>query len=301
MDAKSEPEVPSWFPLTLGGLWTLEFLLLGWAPSDREAWLLENLIAVPVVAILMTMRQRLPFSVTSWALIFGFLALHEVGSHYTYSLVPWMDWGRALLGWTPDWDRNHYDRVLHLAFGLLLARPLRELLAGPLAASPRLCRALAVCVICTFSGVYELLEWAAAELVDPDLGIGFVGAQGDIWDAQKDMVLALGGSVTVMVWGWIWEERPLAEVTMAGRSDYVYRWRLSRDGAKSFEIQVTAPHVVAARQAVHHFLGDGGEDGWCVKCIGREAAVVSPDSSRHIRGIPVAAEKRFPLSLGRLK
>lgn len=193
---------PPWLPWVLGGLWAVGFVALGWAPSDREAWLLENLIAVPVVVWLLVHRRRLPLSSTAWILVFAFLALHEVGSHYTYSHVPWMEWSEHLLGWSPGWERNHYDRFLHVAFGLLLTRPFQELLAGPLAANPRLLRVLAICVIATLSGVYELMEWVTAEIVDPDLGIDFVGAQGDIWDAQKDMALALGGSVIATSWGW---------------------------------------------------------------------------------------------------
>jgi len=193
---------PPWLPWVLAGIWTVEFVALGWAPSDRQAWLLENLLAVPLVIGLLIARRRVPFSTTSWLLIFSFLALHEVGSHYTYSHVPWMEWSEQVLGWAPSWQRNHYDRVLHLAFGLLWIRPLQELLSNALAAHPGLLRVLVICVVSALSGAYELMEWGAAAIVDPGLGVGFVGAQGDIWDAQKDMALALGGSVIATVWIW---------------------------------------------------------------------------------------------------
>ena len=80
-------------------------------------------LRAPVAIGLVLARRRLPFSATSWILVVSFLALHEVGSHYTYSRVPWMEWSRDLLGWAPGWERNHYDRFLHLAFGLLLRSP----------------------------------------------------------------------------------------------------------------------------------------------------------------------------------
>ncbi len=203
----------------LGALWILAFVAAGWAPHDRQAWLLENLIAAPAVVVLLAMRRRLPFSRSSWIWIFVFLGLHEIGSHYTYSLVPWMSWSQEIFGWTPAWTRNHYDRFVHLAFGLLLTAPCRELLAVPLARHPGLCRALTFCVIATLSTGYELVEWGAAEIVDPELGLGFVGAQGDIWDAQKDTALALGGSLFVICMGAARSRlglRPLASGAAAG-------------------------------------------------------------------------------------
>lgn len=180
-------------------------MALAWDPYDRGDWLLENLLSVPLAVGLLLGRRRLPFSTASWCLVFSFLALHEIGSHYTYSRVPWMEWSRDLLGWAPAWERNHYDRFIHLCFGLLLTRPMAELLAGRLAGRPALRRVMPVCCIMTLSSVYELLEWAAALIVDPGLGIAFVGAQGDPWDAQKDMALALGGSCLATVLGWVWE------------------------------------------------------------------------------------------------
>jgi putative membrane protein len=205
---------PAWVPLALGTAFGVWFLWLAWSPHDRSDWLLENLISAPLALGLVLARRRLPFSTAAWCLVFAFLALHEIGSHYTYSLVPWMDWSRTLLGWAPDWERNHYDRFLHLGFGLLLTRPIAELLAAPLAGHPLLRRALPISCVATASLVYELLEWGAAVIVDPELGIAFVGAQGDAWDAQKDMALALGGSLLATGIGW---RRPPGVGTASGR------------------------------------------------------------------------------------
>jgi len=204
-DASAPQRAPDWIPLALGIGFGVEFLVLAWRPFDRSDWLLENLISAPAALGLVLARRRLPFSTTAWCLLFGFLALHEIGSHYTYSLVPWMEWSRALLGWAPDWSRNHYDRLLHLAFGLMLTRPIAELLAAPLGASPVLRRVLPICCIATGSLIYELLEWSAASVFDPELGIAFLGAQGDPWDAQKDMALALAGSVLAALADWLGE------------------------------------------------------------------------------------------------
>ena len=193
---------PAWLPLVLVALWMVEFLVLAWAPTDRQTWLLENLLVVPLVLWLVLARRRLPLSSAAWGMIFAFLALHEVGSHFTYSQVPWTEWCERLVGRAPSSTRNHYDRFVHFAFGLLWTRPLRELLADGIRPRPALLRLLTICVVATLSVAYELLEWGAAVIVDPELGIGFVGAQGDVWDAQKDTSLALLGALCATGLDW---------------------------------------------------------------------------------------------------
>jgi putative membrane protein len=197
----------SFVPVALGLAFAVQVIALGWAPHDREAWLLENLICVPVAVWLVVARRRVRLSTLSWWFVFAFLGLHETGSHYTYSLVPWMEWSREVLGWAPDWQRNHYDRFLHLAFGLLITLPFEELLTRGIPSRPTLRRLMNVCVIVTLSSGYELMEWAAALIFEPELGIGFVGAQGDAWDAQKDMALALAGCCIVIMLRWISNRR----------------------------------------------------------------------------------------------
>lgn len=172
-------------------LFAVEFVWLAWAPLDRQTWALENLLAVPLALMLLFGRSRLGLSDVSLLLLLLFLGLHEVGSHFTYSRVPTPSWFDTLFQ-----GRNHYDRLVHLAFGLLVLRPIAELLRRALPRpSRRLLLVLSVCVILSLSSAYELLEWLAAVVVDPGTGIAFVGAQGDVWDAQKDTGLALVGAV----------------------------------------------------------------------------------------------------------
>ena len=192
----------AWVPWSLAILWCVAFVALGWTPHDRDAWILENLIAVPTVLLLIGVRPRVPWSASCWCLVFAFLGLHEIGSHYTYSLVPWAEWVEAATGVPVRPERNHYDRVLHFAFGLLCTVPIRELLRSPIRARNEWLGAVAIATVATASGLYEIAEWLAAELVDPALGMGFVGAQGDIWDAQKDMALALLGSALALAIDW---------------------------------------------------------------------------------------------------
>jgi putative membrane protein len=173
--------------LAYGVLWL-------WAairPVDRSTWLLENGLVFVVLGLLAVTHRRFVFSNLSYGLIFAFLALHTIGSHYTYSAVPLGSWLRDLLGL----GRNHYDRFVHLAFGMLLAYPLRELVLRVAHVHRVWSWVVPVLAVLALSSSYEILESWAARLVDPDVGLAFVGAQGDVWDGQKDMSLALGGAL----------------------------------------------------------------------------------------------------------
>lgn len=162
------------------------------APRSRTTWLLENLLTFVAVLTLVFSYRRLRFSDGVYVRGTLFLVLHTLGSHYTYSEVPIGEWAAAALGL----GRNHYDRVVHFAFGLLLFEGCRELVFRR---ERRLARpwelALSVAVMATGSLVYEIVEWLTAIVVDPAAGTAFVGDQGDPWDAQKDMGLACLGAL----------------------------------------------------------------------------------------------------------
>jgi len=163
-------------------------------PVDRGTWLLENLLVVAFVGALVATHRRFVFSRLSYALIFVFLLLHVVGSHYTYSAVPAGAWVAEAFGLA----RNHYDRFVHLAFGALLAYPAREIVLRVMHVHRAWSYVVPVLTILALSSGYEMVEAWAARIVDPGVGIAFVGAQGDVWDGQKDMSLALGGAVLAM-------------------------------------------------------------------------------------------------------
>jgi putative membrane protein len=169
--------------------------LLALEPVDRDTWLLENYLVFAVVGVLAASHRRFVFSNLSYASIGVFLLLHAVGSHYTYSTVPLGDWVRDSFGLS----RNHYDRVVHFAFGLLLAYPMREITLRRVHAHRLWSFVIPVLFIVTASSLYEILEWAAARVTSPEVGMAYVGAQGDVWDGQKDMVLAFAGAVVAMV------------------------------------------------------------------------------------------------------
>jgi putative membrane protein len=190
-----ERHVPALCLGTFLGIWAL----LALAPRHRADWLLENLptfVAVP--AAIAAYRVR-PLSDRAYVQATIFLVLHTIGSHYTYSEVPLGDWLREMA----SLSRNHYDRIVHLAFGLLLLRPMREL-GFPDPAVPGRIAVLyfSVTAIACWSAIYEVTEWLIASLADPAAGIAYLGTQGDVWDAQKDMALALLGASLAAIIEW---------------------------------------------------------------------------------------------------
>ena len=172
---------------------------LGISPHDRADWLLENALLFAGIAGLVATHRSFPLSKVSYTLIFAFMCLHALGAHYTYSLVPYHEWLEAL-GATPAAEgRNHYDRLVHLCYGLLLAYPVREVFVRVADAKGFWSYYLPLDVVMATSMLYEIIEWGAAEFFGGDLGVAYLGTQGDPWDAQKDMALAaIGGIVAVL-------------------------------------------------------------------------------------------------------
>lgn len=203
------------YVLGLGAAFAAVWLALAIAPRYRADWALENVLVVLAVLALALTHRRFPLSRASYTLIVLFLSLHAVGAHYTYSEVPYDAWVTALTGRNLDtalgWRRNNFDRTVHFAYGLLLAYPVREVLVRVTGLRGFWGYFLPMDLTMSSSATYELMEWAAAMVFGGDLGIAYVGAQGDPWDAQKDMVLAALGAVVATV------------VTAA-----VHRWRALR-------------------------------------------------------------------------
>ena len=190
------------FPLTLLALILVLGITLGIAPHYRSDWLLENLLAAAGVGGLVLTWKRFPFSRLSYGLIFVFLVLHEVGAHYTYSEVPYDAWFEALTGRGLNerlgFERNHYDRLVHFGYGFLLAYPMRELFVRVANARGFWGYFFPLDVVMSTSMLYELVEWAAAEAFGGELGAAYLGTQGDVWDAHKDMLLAACGAALAL-------------------------------------------------------------------------------------------------------
>jgi putative membrane protein len=182
-------------PLLLLCMATAALIVSGFHPYDRTTWILEVFPVLLGGPILVASYRR--FTLTS--LLYRLLFLHAliliVGGHYTYARVPLGFWAQSLF----EFSRNHYDRLGHLAQGFVPAILAREILVRLTPLRPgRWLFFLVVCVCLAFSALYELIEWWAA-LIGGESAESFLGTQGDVWDTQWDMFLALVGSIAAQL------------------------------------------------------------------------------------------------------
>ena len=169
----------------------LLWIALAITPKYRSDWLLENLLVFAFAGLLVVTHRRFVFSNFSYALIALFLAVHAIGAHSTYSETPIGYFLQRVFGLS----RNPYDRLVHFGYGLLLSYPMREIALRTLRAKRLWAFLIPLFVMLAFSGGYEIIESWVARMVSPELGTAYLGTQGDEWDAQKDMSLALFGSL----------------------------------------------------------------------------------------------------------
>ncbi len=187
------------YATTLLAIFALVFVALGWAPSYRSDWLLENALVFVLLPILVYSYPRLPLSKISYTALFLFLCLHEVGAHYTYSEVPYNEWWQAIFGRELNsilgWERNHFDRVVHFLYGVLIVYPAREVFLRVANVTGFWGYLFPLLVVMSTSLLFELIEWCAALIFGGDLGMAYLGTQGDVWDSHKDSLLATLGAL----------------------------------------------------------------------------------------------------------
>lgn len=189
---QANTRIVRWFGFWLLAIWIITAI----EPSYRQDWLLENLLVFISAIVILPSYRRLPWSTGTYAAITLFLTLHLIGAHYTYSETPVGDW----MAMAFDWQRNHYDRLVHFSFGLLLAPALQQLIRYKACAVRGWDLTLTAAVVLGLSGLFEIIEATAAMIVSPELGLAYLGTQGDIWDAQKDSALALLGGMLYVIW-----------------------------------------------------------------------------------------------------
>ena len=216
-----------------------------WSPRNSsrtnytDSSLKGNVLLVLAMATLAFTYRSFPLSRVSYTLIFVFLCLHTIGAHYTYAEVPYDDWWRALTGSTFNelvgWRRNNFDRVVHFSYGLLLAYPIRELFLRVAGVRGFWGYFLPLDLTMSTSMLYELIEWAAAEVVGGDLGAAYLGTQGDVWDAHKDMALASLGALIAM--------SVTAFINSRSRRDFAKEWN------ESLRVKSRVPLGEALRRA----------------------------------------------------
>ncbi len=201
----------------IAAIWVMALIASGIAPYDRPTWFMEVLPVLIAAPVLIATRNRLPLT----ALVYGLIAIHGLiliyGGAYTYARVPLGFWLQELLGF----ERNPYDRLGHFAQGFVPALVARELLLRVFRIEGRkILNFLVISVALAISAFYELIEWWAAVA----MGAGaddFLGTQGDVWDTQWDMFMALTGATLALLTLSRWHDRQLKNyntMTTCGRS-----------------------------------------------------------------------------------
>lgn len=195
-------------PLHIGLLLgvVIVFVWSGWQPHDRLTWWLEIFPGLAGLIVLGTTYRRFRFTTLCYTLIALHIAILCVGGHYTYARVPLFDWLRDVFGW----HRNHYDRLGHFAQGLVPAMIAREVFTRLNVIAKRGWMPFLVLSVClAISAFYELIEWWTA-LVSGDAAVSFLGTQGDVWDTQADMLMALIGAICALIFLRPLQDRQLA-------------------------------------------------------------------------------------------
>lgn len=192
MSASPAAAAPSREPALLLALAISALVVSGIGPTERGTWWLEVFPVLVGIPLLVATRRRFPFTPLAYSLMFVFCVVLFTGGHYTYAAVPLGEWMKGWFGF----ERNHFDRVGHFLQGVIPAMVYRELLLRKSALRPGtrvffLCCAMALSV----SALYEIFEWRYAVMFGGDAATDFLGSQGDPWDAQQDMTMALLGGV----------------------------------------------------------------------------------------------------------
>lgn len=185
----------SWtFEISLLIFEVLAIIISGIAPFDRGIWYCEIFWSVSVLALLTGLARVFRFSRVSYSIFAVWILMQTIGAHYSFELVPF-DWVTNAFGF----ERNHYDRCAHTVVGFF-SWPAAEWLWRKHYVNPRGITAfLAVCMITALAGVWELVEWIYAVIDGGTVGAAFLGSQGDIWDAQKDILCDTTGAIVFAV------------------------------------------------------------------------------------------------------
>jgi putative membrane protein len=175
--------------------YTAVWVLTAIDPVYRTDWILENILVALFLPLLVGTYRFFPLSDLSYLLLTLFLMLHAVGAHYTYAEVPLGYWIKDLFGYS----RNHFDRIVHFSFGLLLAYPVREVFLRLVKTKRFWAYYFPLDVTLAFSALFEIIEMIIAKIVSPEAADAYLGTQGDPFDAVMDMTCAGGGAFLCMV------------------------------------------------------------------------------------------------------
>lgn len=174
------------------------FIICSINPYDRAVWWAENIPVVLVVLILVLTYKKFQFSNTAYLLMSIFIIMHTIGGHYTFARVPF-DWFSNFFGF----ERNNYDRIAHFCVGFYSFAMAEFLMKKQVIRKKWALFLFPIFFIMSLALAYELFEWQYAVLGDPEAGVEVLGSQGDIWDAQKDMLSDTLGAIVSMGLFWI--------------------------------------------------------------------------------------------------
>lgn len=194
--------------LVLVALYLVVFSALAIEPYDRAVWWAENIPVMIVVLAIAWLSRFHHFSDTSYILMAVFIILHTIGGHYTFERVPF-DWVSELF----DFERNHYDRVAHFSVGFYAYAIAEVLTERRLVRSRWIVALFPVFAIASVAGIYEIIEWQYAISADAEAGIAVLGSQGDIWDAQKDILADTLGAILVITLFFTQHREPLRQLS----------------------------------------------------------------------------------------
>lgn len=187
-------------------LYIIVWIIMAIDPKYPQDWLIENVLVFIFFPFILWMDKKHHYTLPSLVMLLLFASLHSLGSHYTYSEMEHFNAITHFFGF----ERNHFDRLVHFLFGLLVFRILFEMVLD-VTTTAKTALLFTFTVILSISSFYEMLEWLAAVILHPELGMAFLGTQGDVWDAHKDTALAMVGAlINIMLYQnykHLWHER----------------------------------------------------------------------------------------------
>jgi len=171
-------------------IYVVVWIIMAINPKYPQDWLLENVLVFIFFPLIFWMDKKHNYTLLSIILLLIFASLHSLGSHYTYAEMEHFNAITHFMGF----ERNNFDRLVHFLFGLLTFRMMFEMIASG-TNTVKTALLFTFTMVVSISTIYEMLEWMAAVILHPELGMAFLGTQGDIWDAHKDTALAMLGAL----------------------------------------------------------------------------------------------------------
>ena len=182
---------------TLFYIFLIFWLIMAIAPKYRMVWFVESIFPVILVVLLISTYKKFKFSNVSYTSFFIILMLQTIGSHYSYTEVPLFNYIQVMF----DLSRNHYDRFVHFLFGLIMFIPIHEFISIKLKVKKSWGLLLAFLVVIALQGGFEVVEFMHVLITKSDLiSAYYLGMQGDIWDAQKDVLMGIIGAAITCFW-----------------------------------------------------------------------------------------------------